>query len=475
MNPALAYALMPGESFAQKRADSLMMLQLQQLRKQQYQQDLAEKDKALSDTQATLDLIANEKLLPASTARLNQTFTERWRSQMENELVNEFGGDIVRFRRERQPYLAKRFANELVASPEYRSAVASKTNYALAQDAISKGKVIVGNFDSDWQAFNRSPTEVPLSFAGAYEPPKGVLSYFDENAHPTTPFKKTAVTASDIFARALNQGLGDKEARDYLNKLGYQGGRYWKQEQQKPWDAAEQANQNAYRWATLGETKRHNHQTEARASEANKLKAQENGLLAGVSQQVTPAQFIFDPSKGGQAKPLRIGNETVQYKDMPGGKVAQAIMQAAGINKPDGGWLTNDSGSPNYNTKAYTTNIKEVYSPDFRWSLRKSYRSTGAEANWQVQEVDPSRVYYRPGQGYAGSRPFIKGVVLDDQGLRREAMISLDTSELSAQQIINYLGFGTTKAEATQGAQTEQTRRKTTSGGATTIDSFLKY
>ncbi len=470
VSPVLAYALMPGESFAQKRADNLMMLQVQQLRKQQLEQDLAQKDKALADTEATLDLIKNQGLLPVSTARLNSTFTERWRQQMENELVNDFGGDIVRFRRERQPYLAKRFANELIASQEYKNAMTSKTNYALAQEAISKGKVIMGNFDRDWQAFNQSPTEIPLSFAGAYEPPKGVLSYFDENTNPVNPYKKVQVTAKDIFDRALNQGLSEQAARDYVQKLNYQGGRYWKVDQQKPWDAEKDRQDNAYRWSNLGEQKRHNRTMEANAAQANKLKAQE---MAGGSG-ITPAEFIFSPDKGNtDMHTYRIGTDTIRVKSMPGGQVSEAVMHAAGISRRLVPYLPEDSEVP-VNKSLYSGSVKQVYSLDFKRPLINTSKD-GFRADWQIQDVDPSKVYYRPGgstiiygdggeqriagSGYAGAQPFIKGIVIDATGLKKEVMIPLNTSELSAQQINSELGFGTTKAEAAQNNQTEVVRK----------------
>ncbi|PRY29799.1 hypothetical protein CLV58_12561 [Spirosoma oryzae] len=475
MQSSLALALMPTDNFAQKRADAAATFQYAQYANQLAEQDAAQKDKALADTQATLDAIDKQGLLQTDTRRLNAMYTERWRKQIEDEIKNNYGGDIVRFQRERQPYLVKSFLSQLQNAPEFADALENKVAYAQIKDAQAKGKLLIGNTDQDWRDYQEGRL-TRLPFRGAYDAPKEGFDYFDKNVHPTAPYgtrdgKAIEVSQQDLLNHLLSQGMTPQQATDYVGKLGYRGGRFWKMESQKPWDAQKTAfdqNMDIAKFKQTGasqaETARHNRAMEAHARRTEKQNESSGGTGIG---NLTTADILFNPRAGGAVQDNRYGRALLVTKGVSG-EVADQAMRSAGIDPRNRVAALDRTGQPELNGRqVYQSNVKEVYTLDGKQRIR-------SEKPIIFQRVDASEIIHDPVSG----QPFIKGSykVAGGEGQEREVLIPLAKSVAAYASANAQSPVNDSKAEAAQNASSlnrEAARQQQRTGNVATVNDIL--
>ncbi|MVM36332.1 hypothetical protein GO755_40390 [Spirosoma sp. HMF4905] len=456
MPASLAFALMPTDNFAQKRADAALAVQYQSMAMGIADQAAAEKERALQETQKSLGLIDQQNILAPDMRRLNNQYTERWRQQMQDEITNQYGGDIVRWKRERQAYHANRYENELKASTDFQQALANKTAYAQAEEAKSKGKLLLGNYDQDWSDYVSGKSN-KLNYRGAYDPPKEGFDYFDKTYHPTLPFgskgRPVEVSQSDLVAHLLSQGLTGEQASDYMNKIGYQGGRYWKMDSQKPWDASktvwdQQMDKQKLNLAKSdsAETRRHHLATEA-AEKAAK----------GIGGVPTIVDHIYNPI-GAIPSYKTPDGQTIYVKPGATGRVADGIIRAAGI-QPEQDYASSVEfldakekiPNPDYDKKVYSSRLNEVYTTNFDQKLTNSIAGQkGTPSPFTFDSVDPSKIYYY------GDKPFIHAVARIN-GKPRKVAVPISDSNLTQGELVNQAGIYNSKEEQRQYGSDAQT------------------
>ncbi|MBO0937863.1 hypothetical protein J2I47_14995 [Fibrella sp. HMF5335] len=419
----LAQALMPTRNFAQERADKAANLQLVQLDQQQAAQAADQKRTALGQVQNTLSAIDQQSLLAPDKARLNLNLTEPFRQQVEAELRDDYGGDVTRYQRERGDFAAKQFAKQLVSHPLYTRAIQNMANYALAKDAEAKGKLIVGNFDQHYADYMQGRTDT-LHFQGAYDAPKNVWDYFDKNHHAQSPYgqyvgkaggrpqyKAFEVTHQDLEDRLISEGLTPAEAADYIKRLDYRGGRTWKMDSQSPWEAQDQAQQNAFRQQALNYQGQglaiqregmslERHRTSAEVSlknaQAQKAQAEAKGSTgsAGIVQNIwAPPKTSLSIARGPNGKAITMNGSEVMVSHGVGGEVGRLLAQTVGIESDIAPLLPPDTegkqapGLIASNLTSVTVNGQRVGNAD--------------ESPILFRRVDTNRIFHVKGEGGA--------------------------------------------------------------------------
>ncbi|MBO0939954.1 hypothetical protein J2I47_25640 [Fibrella sp. HMF5335] len=461
----LAVALMPTRNFAQERADKAANLQLMQMEQQQAAQAAEEKRTALASVQNTLSLVDQQDFLAPDKARLNLNLTEPFRQQVEKEITDDYGGDVTRYGRERGDYLAKQFAKQLLAHPLRQQALQTKANYALAKDAEAKGKLIVGDFDKDYLDYMQGRTD-RLVFRGAYDAPKNVWDYFDKNHSTKGQYGQTTVvngklqqrafevTRDDLYGHLLSEGLSPAEAQDYMRRVNYQGGRTWKMDSQSPWDAAEQAQQNAFRQQALNyqgqglaiqregmslERQRTNAEVSLKDAQAQKAQAEAKGGSTG-SAGIVQHIWAPDPKNLQEVKissqPLLLNGRTVKRGPGVGGPVGEAMVKSLGIESAippllDGGY--DKEGRPIQKPGVIASNLMSV--TDLRGRRHRNPDGTVI----QFQQVDTNHIYYVPagkeGSGAAENRvPHLMGTAIIDKK-PVQVLLPMPYSPLAANQM----------------------------------------
>lgn len=426
----LAMALMPTRDFAKERADRAANLQLLQYENATLEQEAQQKRTALAETQNLLSKVDQANLLAPDKARLTASVVEPFRAQLENVIRDQYGGDVLRFSREKGDFYARKFAQDLTRNPLFTQATRNMTNYTLAEDARQKGKLIVGNYDAQRAAFEQGLTD-RIDFAGAYDAPKQVWDYFAQNYKNGDKYGQVvkgrggkeqyvpyAVTKDDVYGRLLDSGLTPLEAQDYMRRINYQGGKYWRKDEQSPWDAQAQAaqlqnmrNSQALGWANYGLNKQElAARMEDRAAERENKRQiallKERGLNADgtptINQQLfNPAPSALQPLRNANNQPVKLGDgRTISYAAGVQGETGAALAKAAGF-----------AGNINrQNQEGFTVPIPSSITRVSLPSGRAASRADGKP--FEFQSVQTDRIYYIPDTKRGGApTPHLMAVV----------------------------------------------------------------
>jgi len=431
-NPAIAYALMPTESFAQKRADKQASMYFQSQLNTVYQQQLTEKQAAVSDLQKTTSQIAELKLLSPDNRRIYAQFATPWLDKVKSIIKDEYQGDITRFKREKGDYLMGEFTQALATSPQVEKAMQNKANYGLWLKDRQDGKLAVGDMDTayaQYQAGNR----LDLPYQGSYKPPENLYDTFakgnkqgyeygveakDGKGRGTGKYNPIGVTSREVYDAMIGKGYTTQQALDYVqNKTGYRDGQWtWGMKQTDPNKLKQDAIENGFRQQGLN-LQRRGQDINARERKLDReQRARENGGAgSGIPSY---AERIFD-----QKNYTGTYTPTEGYRrDLPAqtgitGPLKDALLEAVGYRKGseyttylDGNPKSEDPknavqtfaltpGAVTYRTGKGTVTRPALLTPDGR----RVYALKDGVAR-QVTEVDASRIVLIDAEPLGGAK-----------------------------------------------------------------------